>query len=323
MVRRTPTLLGVLALYAMIGLVPATQAFPNKPVRLVVGFTPGSEIDVIARMLGHELSEKWGQRVVVDNRPGAGGTLAGAIVATAAADGYTLYFNSVAHAASSALYPKLSYHPLQDFAAVSQATSAPNVLVVGPGVGIKTLKELVAMARQKPGYVNFGSAGVGSGTHITGEMFRMGAGLNVSHVPYKGTPEMVTDTMTGRIHYSFVPAGNVLPLVKDKKLIPLAVTTSVRFFALPEVPTVAESIIPGFEWDQWYGLFAPAKTPSAIVNQISRDLAHVLSLEEVRERLALRGSVPKPSTPEEFDKFVRNEVAKISKVIREGNIKIE
>jgi len=299
------------------------QHFPNKPIRMIVGFTPGSEIDVVARLLNQEISENWGQRVVVDNRTGAGGTVGGAIAASAAQDGYTLFFNSVSHTASQALYSKLPYDTLRDFAGVSQATSAPNVLVVAPTQGIKSVKELLALARQKSGQINFGSAGVGSGTHITGEMFRLAEQLNVSHVPYKGVPELLADTVTGRIHYSFSPIGNTLPFVKDRRLIALAVTTTVRSPSLPEVPTVAESAIPGFEWDQWYGLFAPAKTPRAIVNQLSKEMARVLALPDIRERLAFRGSVPKPSTPEQFDKFVRAEVEKVTKAIKAGGIKIE
>lgn len=300
-----------------------TQPFPNKPVRMIIGFTAGSEVDVIGRMLAQEMSEKWGQRIVVDNRPGAGGTVAGAISATAVPDGYTLYFNSVAHAASMALYPKLSYDTIRDFAGVSQATSAPNVLTVGPGLGLKSAKDLIALVQQKPGQINFGHAGVGSGTHITGEMFRLGAALNVSPIPYKGVPEVLADTMTGRIHYSFAPIGNTLALIKDKRLVALAVSMLTRSPSLPDVPTIAETAIKGFDWDQWYGLFAPAKTPRPIVNQISKEMARALSLPEVKERLAVRGSVPKPSTPAEFDKFVRAEFDKITKVIKDGGIKLD
>jgi tripartite-type tricarboxylate transporter receptor subunit TctC len=261
--------------------------------------------------------------VVVDNRTGAGGTVGGAIAATATPDGYTLLFNSVSHAASQALYPKLPYDTLRDFAGVSQATSAPNVVLVAPSTGIKSVKELLAAVRQKAGQANYGHAGVGSGTHITGEMFRLAVQLNVTHIPYKGVPEVLADTVTGRIYYSFAPIGNALSFVQDRRLVALAVTTAVRVPSLPDVPTVAESGIPGFEWDQWYGLFAPAKTPRAIVNQLSREMARVLALPTIRERLAVRGSVPKPSTPEEFDKFVRVEVSRIGKAIRDGGIKLE
>ncbi len=320
--RRTAVALAATAMLTGLGVVQAQQ-YPNKPVRMIVGFTPGSEIDVVARLLNQEMSENWKQRVVVDNRTGAGGTVAGAIAATANPDGYTLFFNSVSHAASQALYPKLPYDTLRDFAGVSQATSAPNVVVIAPSQGIKSVKELLAAVRQKGGQANYGHAGVGSGTHITGEMFRLAVQLNVTHIPYKGVPEVLADTATGRIYYSFAPIGNALSFVQDRRLVALAVTTAVRVPSLPDVPTVAESGIPGFEWDQWYGLFVPAKTPRSIVNQLSKEMARVLALPTIRERLAVRGSVPKPSTPEEFDKFVRVEVARIGKAIRDGGIKLE
>jgi len=321
-IRRTAVALVATAMLMGLGVVQAQQ-YPNKPIRMIVGFTPGSEIDVVARLLNQEMSENWKQRVVVDNRTGAGGTVAGAIAATAAPDGYTLFFNSVSHAASQALYPKLPYDTLRDFAGVSQATSAPNVVVIAPSQGIKSVKELLAAVRQKGSQANYGHAGVGSGTHITGEMFRLAVQLNVTHIPYKGVPEVLADTATGRIYYSFAPIGNALSFVQDRRLVALAVTTAVRVPSLPDVPTVAESGIPGFEWDQWYGLFVPAKTPRPIVNQLSKEMARVLALATIRERLAVRGSVPKPSTPEEFDKFVRGEVARIGKAIRDGGIKLE
>ena len=299
-------------------------AYPNKPVRILVGFTAGSELDVVARLVGKEMSERWAQQIVVENRTGAGGTVAGAVAAKSPADGYTLFFNSVSHTASSALYPKLPYNPVQDFAGVSQATSAPNVLLVGPGMSAKSVKELAALAREKAGQINFGSAGVGSGTHIAGEMFRLGTALNVSHVPYKGVPEVLADTVTGRIHYSFAPIGNVLPFVKDRRVTALAVTTIARSPSLPDVPTVAEAAgIPGFDFDQWYGLFAPVKTPRTIVDQLSKEMARVLAMADIREKLAIRGSIAKSSTPEEFDRFVRAETEKVSKVIRDGGIKLE
>jgi tripartite-type tricarboxylate transporter receptor subunit TctC len=303
-------------------LVAHAQPYPTKPIRMLVGFTPGSEIDVIARIVAQDLSERLGQKIVIDNRSGAGGTVAGAIVAAAPADGYTLFVNSVAHAASSALYPGLPYEPLRDFVSVSQLTSAPNVLVVAPAQGLKSIKELIALARQKPGYFNAGHAGPGSGTHITGEMFRTALKIDVSPIPYKGTPDLLADTMTGRVHYSFSPIGSTLSFVKEKRLTALAVTTLERTPLLPEVPTVAESAIPGFEWDQWYGLFTPAKTPRGIVDRLSRETGRVLALPEIKERVVLRGSVAKPSTPEQFDKFVRSEVAKIGKAIRDGGIKL-
>jgi tripartite-type tricarboxylate transporter receptor subunit TctC len=221
------------------------QHFPTKPLRMIVGYTPGSEIDVIGRMVAHEMSEHWGQKVVVDNRPGAGSTVAAAIAAVASPDGYTLFFNSVSHAATPGLYSKLPFDTLRDFAGVSQVTSAPNVLVVAPAQGIKSLKELIAYVKQRPGQINYGSAGIGSGTHITGEMLILAEQFKVSHIPYKGVPEVLTDTMTGRVQYSFAPIGNTLAFVRDKRLLPLAVTTLARSPMLPDVPTVAEAAIAG------------------------------------------------------------------------------
>ncbi len=193
--------IAVLTLFSAPCAAQAQQNFPAKPIRMIVGFTAGSEIDVIGRLVAHAMAENWGQRVVVDNRPGAGSTVAAAIAAAAAPDGYTLLFNSVSHAATPGLYTKLPFDTLRDFAGVSQVTSAPNVLVVAPAQGIKSVQELIAFVKQRPGQVNYGSAGIGSGTHITGEMLKLAAEFNVSHIPYKGVPEVLTDTMTGRVQY--------------------------------------------------------------------------------------------------------------------------
>ena len=302
---------------------PASHPYPAKPIRVLIGFSAGSEIDTIGRLVAQKMSEGLGQQLVVENRTGAGGTLAAGQVASAAPDGYTLLVNSVSHAAVQALYPKLPFDTVRDFAPISQLTSAPNVLVVAPAQGIRSPKELIDMAKQKPGQVNFGSAGVGSGTHMTLEQFRLATGIQVAHVPYKGVPEVLTDTATGRVHTSFAPIGNTLAMIKDGRLVPLAVSTAVRSPSLPDVPTLSETVVPGLDWDQWYGLFAPAKTPPQIVGQLSREVARVLAAAELRERISNRGSVPKPSTPEEFDAFVRAEVAKVGKVIRDGNIRID
>ena len=317
--------IGILAAIALVcaPLAVQAQSYPNKPVRVIIGFSAGSEIDVIGRLVSQKMSEGLGQQFVVENRTGAGGTLGAAYVASAAPDGYTLLINSVSHAGVQALYAKLPYETLRDFAAISQLTSAPNVLVVAPSQGIKSASELIARAKDKPGEINFGSAGVGSGTHMTLEQFRLATGIKVTHVPYKGVPEVLTDTSTGRVNVSFAPIGNTLAMIKDGRLVPLAVSTSVRSPALPDVPALAEGAVPGLDWDQWYGMFAPAKTPRAIVNQLSREVARVLGLPEMKERISARGSVPKPSTPEEFETFVRAEVEKVSKVIRDGGIKIE
>lgn len=299
------------------------QSYPTKPVRVLIGFSAGSEIDTIGRLVCQKLGESLGQQFVVENRTGAGGSLAAGQLASAPPDGYTLLVNSVSHAAIQALYPKLGFDTVRDFAGVSQLTSAPNVLVVAPSQGIRTAQELIAAAKQKPGQINFASAGVGSGTHMTLEQFRLATGIQVAHVPYKGVPEVLADTATGRVHTAFAPIGNVLGMVKDGRLVPLGVSTAARSPSLPEVPALAESAVPGLDWDQWYGLFAPAKTPRAIVSQLSNEVGRVLALPEMRERIAARGSVPKPTAPEAFDAFVRAEVEKVSKIVRDGNIRLD
>ena len=300
----------------------AAQTYPAKPVRVLIGFSAGSEIDTIGRLVAAKMGEGLGQQLVVENRTGAGGTLAAGFVATSAPDGYVLLINSVSHAAVRDLYKSLPFDTIKDFAPVSQLTSAPNVLLVAPASGFKSVKELVAFAKEKPGQMNFGSAGVGSGTHMTLEQFRLATGIQVAHVPYKGVPEVMTDTATGRVHTSFAPIGNALGMVRDGRLVALAVSTSARVPSLPDVPTLAEAGV-ALDWDQWYGLFAPAKTPRAIVEQLSKELARVLAIADIKERLATRGSVAKPSSPAEFDRFVRTETDKVNKVIKDGGIKLE
>ena len=314
--------LAAVALYSLVCAVTA-QTYPAKPIRVLIGFSAGSEIDTIGRLVAQKMGEGLGQQFVVENRTGAGGTLAAGQVASAAPDGYTLLVNSVSHAAVRDLYQNLPFDTVKDFAGISQLTSAPNVLLVAPSQNIRSAKELIDLAKQKPGQINFGSAGVGSGTHMTLEQLRLATGIQVTHVPYKGVPEVLADTATGRVHTAFAPIGNALGMVKDGRLVPLAVSTATRSPSLPQVPTLDETVAPGLDWDQWYGMFAPAKTPREIVNQLSREVSRALASPDIKERISNRGSVPKPSTPEEFDAFVRAEVAKVGKVIRDGNIRIE
>jgi tripartite-type tricarboxylate transporter receptor subunit TctC len=297
------------------------QQFPTKPIRMIIGFTAGSEIDVVGRMIAHEMGEKWGHRVVVDTRPGAGGTVGAAIVAGANPDGYTLLFNSVSHTATPVLYPKAPFDTLRDFAGISQATSLPNVLIIAPSAGIKSVKELIAVVKQK-GNMNYGHAGVGSGTHITGELFRQMAGLELTHIPYKGVPEVITDAMTARLNYAFAPIGNTLPFIRDKRLAALAVSTASRSAALPDVPTIAEAGVPGYVFDHWYGMFTQAKTPRPVVSQLSQEMARILNLPDVKDKITARGAAIKTSTPDEFEKFVRAEVEKITKVMKAGGVKV-
>ncbi len=290
--------------------------FPTKPIRMIVPWTAGSQTDLLARMIAPKLADSLGQQVVVDNRPGAGGTIGAAIIAGATPDGHTVMMQAAAHAVSPALYSKLPYDAVNDFACISRVGSVPNVLVVAPSLGIRSIKDLIALAKQKPGQINFTSAGVGGGTHINGEQFKMAADINVVHVPHRGTPEALIDVVAGRVHYFFSPLGSALPFIKDGRLLPLAVSTLERSPALPDVPTVAESALPGFVFDLWYGMMAPAKTPRPIVNQLSAEVQRILKLPDIIERMTEQGIVPRSSTPEEFDKFLRLEVERLGKVVR-------
>lgn len=299
------------------------QGYPSKPVHVVVPFTAGSATDILARTFGQKLSEIWSQPVVVDNRPGAGGTIGAAVVAKSAPDGYTLLVHSAAQAYNPSIYPSLQYDTVKDFIDVVPLGGQPNVLVVAPSSGIKTVAELVAQAKQKPGQLNFGSAGTGSGTHINGEKFKLAAGIDVVHIPYKGTPEALTDTIAGRLTYFFSPISAALPFVRDGKLVALAVSTAKRSSALPNVPTVAEAGLPGFDYSLWVGLFAPAGTPADVVDKIARDVRTVAQSADVKERFAALGAEPLPMTPSEFKQFVDSEIVESAKVIKAAGIKAQ
>ena len=312
-----------LALCALVSGIAGAQGWPTKPVRLVVPFTAGSATDILARTVGQKLGEMWGQPVVVDNRPGAGGTIGSALVAKSSPDGYTLLVNSAAQAYNPSIYSGLTFDTMKDFVDVAPLAGQPNVLVVAPTSGYKTVADLIAAAKAKPGALNFGSAGTGSGTHINAEKFRLAAGVDVVHIPYKGTPEALTDTMTGRITYFFSPISAALPHVKEGKLVALAVSTAKRSSALPNVPTIAESGLPGFDYNLWVGVFAPAGTPPDVVARIASDTTKALQTSEVKERLIALGAEPMPMTTSEFTKFVDTEIEDSGKVIRAANIKVQ
>jgi len=299
------------------------QGYPNKPVHVIVAFTAGSATDILARTYGQKLSEMWGQPVVVENRPGAGGTIGEAVVARTPGDGYTLLVNSAAQAYNPSIYPNLSFDTTKDFADIAALGGQPNVLVVAPSLGVKTLGELIALAKQKPGQLNFASAGTGSGTHINGEKFKLAAGIDVVHVPYKGSPEALTDTIAGRVTYYFAPISAALPFVREGKLVPLAVSTAKRSSALPNVPTVAESGVPGFDYSLWVGLFAPAGTPPEVIDKIARDVRAASQSSDVKERFTALGAEPMPMTPQEFTKFVQTEIDESAKVIKAAGIKAQ
>jgi tripartite-type tricarboxylate transporter receptor subunit TctC len=323
MIRDIPRHVAVVLLGAAAATPLSAQDYPARPVRLVIGFSAGSGVDVSARVIAQKLNESWKHPVVVDNRAGAGGTIAGGIVANAAPDGHTLICVSASHVIAPSLYAKLPYDTLKDFAGITTTVSLPNVLVVSPSLGVKSTKDLVGLARAKPGELMFSSGGVGSGTHFAAELFKSLAAIDVRHVPFKGIPEALTDTMTGRVHFTMSPVSSVLPQVKAGKVVALAVAPAKRSAALPDVPTLAEAGVPGYSWDTWFGLLAPARTPRAIVNRIHQDVTRVLVLPDVKDRWTGMGAEPLPIAPEAFDRYIAGQVALIAKLAKAAGIKPE
>src|SRR5438105_1015834 len=299
------------------------QAWPSKPVKIIVPFTAGSATDILARTFGQKLSEMWKQPVVVENHPGAGGTIGAGLVAKSAPDGHTLLVTSAAQAYNPSIYASLPYDTSKDFIDVVPLGGQPNVLVVAPAAGFKNVADLIAQAKQKPGQLNFGSAGQGSGTHINGEKFKLAAGIDVVHIPYKGTPEALSDTIAGRITYFFSPISAALPFVRDGKLTALAVSTAKRSSVLPNVPTIAESGLPGFDYSLWVGLFAPAGSPADVVEKIAADVRAVSQAADVKERFATLGAEPMPMTSAEFKRFVETDITDSGKVIKAAGIKAQ
>jgi tripartite-type tricarboxylate transporter receptor subunit TctC len=300
-----------------------TGNYPAKPIRIVVGFTPGGGPDITARFIAQKLAESWPQNVVVDNRPGAGGTIAAQLVAHANPDGYTLLSVSSAHAVAPAIYANLPYDPRKDFAGITLTASSKYLLVVAPALGVKSLAELVALAKARPGQLNFSSAGVGSGTHFAGEQFKSMAAINVVHVPFKGIPEALTETMSGRVQFFMAPIANAVNLVKEGKLAALGVTSLQRDPLVPDVPTVNEAGVPGYQSRLWFGLLTSRHTPRAIVARLSGEITRILRAPELRSRWMPIGLDPEPTTPEQFDKLIIDEIAAFTSIARAANIKAE
>jgi tripartite-type tricarboxylate transporter receptor subunit TctC len=305
----------VVASLAAAGPATAQQQYPSKPIRMLVPFSAGSQTDILARWIGEKITDASGQQVVVDNRPSAGGTIASQYVLAANPDGYTLMMVSTGHAGNATMYSKLPYDTIKDFAGISRVASVPNLLVVSPTLGPKSVKELIAFAKSKPGQINFSSAGIGSGTQINGEMFRLAAGFEATHVPYKGAPESLNETVSGRVHFTFSPILVAAGQVKAGRALALAVSTSRRSAMFPDVPTVAEAGVPGFDYDQWYGLLASAITPRPVVRTVNKEVVRILNLPDIKDRMLTQGATPTPTTPEEFDAFIRSEVQRFAKVL--------
>jgi tripartite-type tricarboxylate transporter receptor subunit TctC len=314
-----------IALAAAVLAVPAMaqEGYPIKPVRILVPLSAGSATDLLARDIGQKLTEAWGQQIVIDNRPSAAGVIAGEITARAAPDGYTLMMISTGHAVNATLYRKLPYDTIKDFSAIALAAEAPNLLVATPSLAVKSARDLIALAKSRPGQINYASGGVGSGTHMVAEQFKYEAGINVTHVPYKGTPEALTSTISGATQYFFAPVTVAIPLVKSGKLTGVGMTSRARSPAAPGIPTVMESGLPGFEFYFWLGLVGPANMPAALKQKISGEVLRILASPQISERLLSQGATPHPMPPDKFDAFIKAEVGRLGKVIRASGMRAD
>ncbi len=298
------------------------QTFPSKPIRIVVPFTPGGPNDILARMIGQRYTAVWGQQTLVDNRPGGGTVIGTDIVAKAPADGHTLLMVSTSHAANPSLMSKLPFDTLRDFVSVGQAVSSPNVLVVHPSVPARNTRELLDIAKARPGQITFASGGSGAATHLAGELLKILGGVEMTHIPYKGAGPATIDLISGQVTWMFGTILPTIPHVRSGKLRALAVSGKRRAEILPEVPTVAEHV-PGFEASSWYGVFAPAGTPAEVIIKLNQEMARALTPVEVRQRLAAEGTEVVAGNPEDFMQLFRAEAAKWARVIKQAGIRLE
>ena len=302
----------------------AAAAWPSRTVRIVVPFGPGGSADLVARILGQRLTESLGQSVIVENRPGAGAMLGNELVAKSPPDGYTLTIGTLGpFAVNQSLFRKVPYDSQRDFAPVTLTGASSHVLVVHPSMPVKSMMELIALAKQRPGQLSFASSGIGNATHLTGELFKSMAGVDVVHVPYKGGGAAVADLIGGHVGFSFASMPSALPHVRGGKLRALAVAPAQRVPSAPELPTVAESGLPGFSSEDWQGVLAPAKTPQDIVMRLNGEIHKVLGTAEVREKLDAQGFQVRLSTPQQFAELIRSESTKWAKIVKEANIRID
>ena len=300
------------------------QGYPSRAIRLIVAFPPGGTSDVVARALAQKLNESFGQPVLVENRPGAGGNLGAELVAKAPADGYTLLVCTPAELAINAsLYSKMPYDPVRDFTPVTLATSAPLILVVHPALPVKTVRELIALAKSRPRELNFGSAGSGSSPHMALELLREMAGIQINHIPYKGTAPAITDLLGGHIQVFFSGMPPALPQVRAGKLRALAVTTAKHSSLMPDLPTIVESGLRGFVIDNWQGVVLPANTPRDIVTRLNSEIVKILALPDVKQRLSEQGAEPAGTTPEQFAAYIQSEIGKYADIIRKSGAKVD
>ena len=302
----------------------AGQAYPVKAIRFVVPFPPGGPLDISARAIGQKLTETWKQPVIIDNRPGAGGNIGADNVARSAPDGYSILMGAVStHAINPHLYAKMPYDALRDFAPLTLVTTVPNVLVVHPSVPVKNVRELMALAKGRPGQLNFASGSTGSTGHLAGELFKTLAGVDMVHVPYKGAAPAVTDLVAGQVSLMFDNLASALPQIKAGRTRALAVTTLARSAMLPELPTIDESGLKGFDLSTWFGVFAPAAVPPATLSALHREITRALDAPDLRTRLAALGAQPTPTTPEAFAAFIKTEHAKYARVIKASGARVD
>jgi tripartite-type tricarboxylate transporter receptor subunit TctC len=320
-----PTLRGiaVLVLVAVHGVAAAQVAWPAKPLRVIVPFTPGSGTDIMARTVSDGLSKQLGQPIVVENRPGAGGTIGEAVVAKADPDGYTLLVHSSSYTVTPSTYKNLPFDTVRDLMGIAPLGLLPNVLVISPSRNIRSVKELVAAAKKKPGAMNSASVGIGSATHLNAERFRQGAGIDVVNVPFKGTPEALTEVIAGRVDYYFCPVNAALPMIKDGKVLALAVGSTNRSKALPDLPTTIEAGVLNSDYNFWVGMFGPAKLPRDVVARLYAETDKVLQSPDVREKMARLGAEPMDYTPGRFNRYLVQEIAANAELVKKAGIKLE
>ncbi len=309
------------ALLLVVGGAPAQQDYPVKPIRIVVPSSPGGGTDILARQIAQKLTERWGQQVVVENRPGAGQMIGIELVAKAAPDGYTLVLTASPLALNTVLYKKVPYDPVRDFAPISQV--APMLVVTHPSLPARNIRELIALAKARPGDMVYASSGIGTGPHLAMELFLNMAAVKMEHVPYKGTNPGMIDTMAGQVQVMMSTLLPPLPHIRTGRLRPLGMTGAKRVVSMPEVPTIAEAGVPGYEVILWHGILAPANTPRKIITKLHAEIANILKSREVHEKLAADGVEPVGSTPEQFAAFIKAEIDKWGKVVKSAGIRVE